>query len=797
MRVRFRARSVFTVVQALCLLAAGSRPALGQTYRSWILAEGAANDFFDEEILIANPNGVVANVTITLLPEAGTPPAPQVIQVPATSRYTFRVNSVPNLPPGAVAARVESDVDVVVERSMYWAFGQRRGGHHSQGVLAPSNVWYLAEGVNGFFQTFVLITNTSTTAPAEGEVTFLLESGAPVTTPFTIPASGRKTIYVNQDFPHFASPYSTVVRQTNGATIVVERAMYWSDFEGGHGSAAVKEPSTTWLFAEGTTGTNALFDFQTYLLLANPGNTPASVTVDFFRDTGGLVSYPVDVPPTSRKTLSLDDLDFPNGVEELANASFSIRVTSSVPILAERAMYWSSAAGSLVDGHNAPGVTAEASKWAFAEGREGRFAESGTTSYDSYYLFSNAAAQPLRIKATFLREDGTGLVHTFTVGATSRATLLTGQFPELSNQRFSAFFEAVDESGTPITTQTFVAERATYWGPGYFGGHASTGTPWTSPLATPPVVDLTPTISSVVPAQGPLSGGTTVTVRGTNFTETTTIEFGGRPASSIDRVNATTLIATTPSGLAAGAVAVSVINAGKPPGTLANGFTYEAPPPTLPSVNILLAFGDSITIGTTSTTCDMGGTSMICYTETTAYPQRLRNLLAAEFPQAAVQVQNAGRGGECVDALCTSQRGKDRLPTTFTAAQDLVVILEGVNDINAGSSIASIRNALRLMVQTAKGAGKQVILCSLTPVRRRPDGTFLGHPDLDDRVAALNDGIAGVASDEQVGTVDMVAAFGGNTSLISVDGLHPTSSGYQRMAEAIRDLIRQHFLVAQ
>ncbi len=48
--------------------------------------------------------------------------------------------------------------------------------------------------------------------------------------------------------------------------------MYWNGFEGGHGSAAVTAPSTTWLFAEGVCGGDANFSFQTYLLLANPGH---------------------------------------------------------------------------------------------------------------------------------------------------------------------------------------------------------------------------------------------------------------------------------------------------------------------------------------------------------------------------------------------------------------------------------------------------------------------------------------------------------------------------------------------
>ncbi len=475
-----RIRIVFPIAASWCLLAVlialVPREAGAQTYRRWILAEGAANEFFDEVILIGNPNAEAAKLTVTLLPEVfpgePNPPHPVTVQfdVPATSRYTFKVNGA-GIRPGAVSAIVEctNNLDLVVERAMTWAFSERRGAHGSQGVLAPDDTWYLAEGVTGFFQTFVLITNTSATSSAAVEVQFLLESGAPITKTYTLPPSGRRTVYVNNEFPQISTPFSVVVRQTDGgAGLVVERAMYWNDFEGGHGSAAVAAPSTTWLFAEGTTGANAAFDFQTYLLLANPGTTDANVTITFFRDTGGPVTYRLTGPNAlraeSRRTLFLDELMFESGVRELESASFAIRVQSNQPILSERAVYWSSGGIVFVEGHNAAGVTAEASKWAFAEGREGRFEESGLLSHDSYFLFSNSGAQALNVKGTFMREDGTGLVRTFRINPASRFTLLTGQFPELGNQRFAAFFEAVDTNGQPITTQTFVAERAVYWG---------------------------------------------------------------------------------------------------------------------------------------------------------------------------------------------------------------------------------------------------------------------------------------------------------------------------------------------
>ena len=56
------ARCLVLALQLLCLVAAF--PALAEaqpTYRTWVLAEGAANEFFTEEILIGNPNSGPAN----------------------------------------------------------------------------------------------------------------------------------------------------------------------------------------------------------------------------------------------------------------------------------------------------------------------------------------------------------------------------------------------------------------------------------------------------------------------------------------------------------------------------------------------------------------------------------------------------------------------------------------------------------------------------------------------------------------------------------------------------------------
>ena len=56
-------------------------------------------------------------------------------------------------------------------------------------------------------------------------------------------------------------------------------ARFW---DGGHESAGVSEPATSWFLAEGATGSF----FDTFVLVANPNSTPANVTMTFLTDTG-------------------------------------------------------------------------------------------------------------------------------------------------------------------------------------------------------------------------------------------------------------------------------------------------------------------------------------------------------------------------------------------------------------------------------------------------------------------------------------------------------------------------------
>ena len=92
------------------------------------------------------------------------------------------------------------------------------------------------------------------------------------------------------------------------------------------------------------------------------------------------------------------------------------------------------------------------------------------------------------------------------------------------------------------------------------------------------------TVTGISPNTGSVTGGDTVTITGTNFQTGTTVTFDGTEATTVAVVNDTTITATTPAG-AAGAVDVAVANPDSQAATLAGGYTYKYPPPTVTSIS--------------------------------------------------------------------------------------------------------------------------------------------------------------------------------------------------------------------
>lgn len=99
------------------------------------------------------------------------------------------------------------------------------------------------------------------------------------------------------------------------------------------------------------------------------------------------------------------------------------------------------------------------------------------------------------------------------------------------------------QSSLTIAQQLFVSNEVTF------------------PIVVPGVTILPPTVTGVTPNSGPLSGGNSVTISGTNFNGSATVEFGGVPSTNYLVNSATSMTATVPAGTAVGPVSVVVTTA--------------------------------------------------------------------------------------------------------------------------------------------------------------------------------------------------------------------------------------------
>jgi hypothetical protein len=85
--------------------------------------------------------------------------------------------------------------------------------------------------------------------------------------------------------------------------IILERSQYWPNpvpqWYEAHNAFAVTAPAQRWYLTEGRVGNPALFppaNYQTYVLIANFGTAPASVSAWFHPPSGGSVYRSITVP---------------------------------------------------------------------------------------------------------------------------------------------------------------------------------------------------------------------------------------------------------------------------------------------------------------------------------------------------------------------------------------------------------------------------------------------------------------------------------------------------------------------
>jgi hypothetical protein len=268
------------------------------------------------------------------------------------SRLTVWANWVAGLQMADVSAIFTTDpaTPIVVERAMYLdAAGQVLGaGHLTAGSPASSGQWFFAEGATGpYFDTFLLLANPAPT-DTEVDVTYLLPTGPPITHRYTVPARKRVTVWVDHLDPALANTAVAIVVESREGPVVAERAMWWPGptpstwFEGHCGFGSTRS-AVQWVVADGAVAGERHGD--TYVLVANPGDTAAEVRARLLFEDGTTAERWLTIAPRSRENVNVGADRWYGGVADwdlrfYRGARFAVVIDASAPVVVESSIYW-------------------------------------------------------------------------------------------------------------------------------------------------------------------------------------------------------------------------------------------------------------------------------------------------------------------------------------------------------------------------------------------------------------------------------------------------------------------------
>jgi alpha-tubulin suppressor-like RCC1 family protein len=178
-------------------------------------------------------------------------------------------------------------------------------------------------------------------------------------------------------------------------------------------------------------------------------------------------------------------------------------------------------------------------------------------------------------------------------------------------------------------------------------------------------------IASIAPASGPVSGGNTVTITGSNFIAGMQVKAGGIDVGTVNVVNDTTATFVVPAGAAAGSVNIDLIDGYGQTTTLSNGYSYVLDSPVIASVSpsagsqdggaVVTVKGSGFVSKTSGTwyTVSVGGTAASSVTYVDA------NTLTFVTPAHATGRVDVVVSGQYVSSNATAVNAYNYLPSKY------------------------------------------------------------------------------------------------------------------------------------
>jgi sugar lactone lactonase YvrE len=314
-------------------------------------------------------------------------------------------------------------------------------GSHPRGFFTR----YFAEGAqNSFFATRIALLNVGLFG-ASVSLRFDAPDGTSVYVSRALEAQRRATIDLGT-VPDLPASFSTIVESDR--PIVAERTMAWDRGGFGMHSETSLTAATSWYLAEGSTGGG----FSLFYLLQNPGDRPASATVQYVRPgPAPAVERRYELAPRSRTTVFVD-----SQAPELSATDVSAVITATAPIVVERAMYLDRPWLPFAAGHVSAGVTAPALTWILVEGSTGPF-------FDEFIVIANPHPEAATVEIRYQRAGG-AVTKTYAVAASATLKIHVNeeQIPAGSGSTplASGSLSAIVRS---LNGVSIVVERAMWW----------------------------------------------------------------------------------------------------------------------------------------------------------------------------------------------------------------------------------------------------------------------------------------------------------------------------------------------
>lgn len=183
-----------------------------------------------------------------------------------------------------------------------------------------------------------------------------------------------------------------------------------------------------------------------------------------------------------------------------------------------------------------------------------------------------------------------------------------------------------------------------------------------------------------------------------------------------------------------------------------------APAPVAPSLERLVAFGDSLTQN--------------------GWPRLLEQRFQASATYARVRVFDEGRSGE----LATDASGDRLVQAIATHTPQAVVFWEGANNLYVGATVDETVAAIERNVARARAAGVRVFLVALAQQ--------LDTKDVE-RIAHVNAQLPGVAARTGATLIDVNPSL--SPDVYVSDGVHLNWAGHERLAHIFHDAIAQAY----